>query len=196
MCVCILYCTERLIGPFGGIVSKIKCILLFLLIFHSYEAGMRLVSGYLTLSVALQRWHHYWRYYFYYYYWLWNFACPHIRPCNMWDCHTPVRHMAAIGMRSIIILNHLWWSCVLFTLQQQALKGRRWDVWCCLQFSCLLKERENMEMSSQVWEKLMSRVDEWWLLVYVNPHVLFYNINTDVSHLQWYMVCLIVFCPN
>ena len=26
-CACIPYCTERLIGPFRGIVSKIKCIL-------------------------------------------------------------------------------------------------------------------------------------------------------------------------
>ena len=47
----------------------------------------------------------------------------------------------------------------------------------------------------------MSRVDEWWLLaliiwLYVNPHVIhvFYNINTEVSPLEWYMVCLFVFC--
>ena len=58
-----------------------------------------------------------------------------------------------------------------------------------------------METLSKVREKMMSRVDEWWSLalilwLYVNPHVILYNINTEVSHFEWYMVCLFVFCPK
>ena len=50
-------------------------------------------------------------------------------------------------------------------------------------------------------QPLGSRVDEWWLLalflwLYVNPHVIIYNINTEVSHREWYMVCLFAICPK
>ena len=113
----------------------------------------------------------------------------------------PSRHMAAIWMNSSIDSEPFMVElCALRPITTGFERPDIGRINAVLNFP-VCKRREKIWKRCQKWEKMMSRVDEWWLLalilwLYVNPYVIFYYINTEVSHLEWYMVCSIwIFAP-
>ena len=131
-------------------------------------------------------------------------AIPHICPCHMWGCHTPARHMAAIWLRFIISSEPFMVKlCALRPTTTGFERPHMGRITLSTIFLCAEGGRKYGKVVKCERENNEYRVDEWWWLatilgLYVNPHVIhvFYNINTEVSHLEWYMVCLIVFCPK